>query len=151
MPTSRPGKFTVIRTNGLAQRFPPSPTENEPIFQYRLPSRKPERGAHFAKIQTTTNSQYAIQTIGVNSGSGHADHPGATTAIPFLFSPDPRKRTHFSSPVCHAGVRGAARKNTQQSNLQSWRQGSWRTGPTAKSHVTRGGWVYTWLNPGGVE
>ena len=48
-------------------------------------------------------------------------------------------------------ARRRSQKNTQQSNLQSWRQGSRRTGPTAKSHVTRGGWVYTWLNPGGVE
>jgi hypothetical protein len=106
MPTSRPEKFISF------------PTENEPIFRYRRPSLKPARGAHFARIQTQPNSQYAIQKTGVNSGSGHADHQGAPAAIPFLRSPDPlqkiKKRSHFSPRGRHARVRGATRKNTAQ-------------------------------------
>src|SRR5439155_23868694 len=54
MPTSRPGKFTVIRT------------ENEPIFLYRRVDFKPGRGAHFAGMQSAANFQYALQTTGVN-------------------------------------------------------------------------------------
>ena len=60
MSTFRPEKSTIIQTSGLAQ----SPTENEPIFRYRRPGLKPERGAHFARIQTAANSQYAIQKTG---------------------------------------------------------------------------------------
>ena len=107
MPTSRPEKFTVIQTNGFAQSRIFFPTENEPIFWYRRPGLKPERGAHFEKCEVKANSQYAIQKTGVNSGSGHADHQGAPTAIPFLRSPDPRKRSHFSPRDRHARVRGA--------------------------------------------
>ena len=90
MPTSRPEKFTVIQTNSLAQSriFP---TENEPIFRCRRLGLKPERGAHFAGIQTKANSQHAIQKTGVNRGSGHADQ-GAPPAIPFLRSPDPLQK-----------------------------------------------------------
>ena len=114
MQTSRPGKFTVIQTSGLAQRLTFFPTENEPIFLYRVQGLKPDRRAHFARIQTTANSRYAIQKTGVNSGSGHADHPAASAAIPFLRSPDPRKRSHFSPRGRHARVPGAARRNTAQ-------------------------------------
>jgi hypothetical protein len=86
MPTSRPEKFTVIQ-NGLAQSRICFPPENEPIFRYRRPGLKPDRGAHFARIQTKANPQHAIQKTGLNSGSGHADHQRAPAAIPFLRSP----------------------------------------------------------------
>ena len=124
MPTSRPEKFTVIQTNGFAQSRIFFPTENEPIFWYRRPGLKPERGAHFAKIQTKANSQYAIQKTGVNSGSGHAGHQGAPAAIPFLRSPSPlqkiRQRSHFSdrgaaTPECDAPA-AKARAPAVQSN-----------------------------------
>ena len=117
MPTSRPGKFTVIQTSGLARHLTFFPTENEPIFRHRFQGLKPDRRAHFAGIQTKANSRYAIQKTGVNSGSDHADHPGASAAIPFLRSPDPRKRTHFSPRGRHARVPGAARKNRAQSQF----------------------------------
>src|SRR5439155_6229657 len=111
MPTSRPGKFTVIQTNGLARRLTFFPTENEPIFRYRFQGLKPDQRAHFARIQTKANSQYAIQKTGVNSGSGHADHQAASAAIPFLRSPDPRKRSHFSTP---RPPRQSARRRSQK-------------------------------------
>ena len=91
MPTSRPGKFTVVQTNGLAQSSI-FPTENEPIFRYRRPGLKPESGAQFTRILTRTNSQYAIKKTGVNSGSGRADHQAPPAAIPFLLSPNPLKK-----------------------------------------------------------
>src|SRR5882672_1968832 len=100
MPTSRPERFTVIQTNALAQGRIFFPTENEPIFRYRRQGLEPEFGAHFAGIQASANSQYAIQKTGVNSGSGHADKQGSPAAIPFLRSPDPlqkiKNRSHFS-------------------------------------------------------
>src|SRR5262249_52303380 len=48
-----------------------------PFFFIGAPTQKPDRGAHFAKIQTKANSQYALQKAGVNIGSDHADHRGA--------------------------------------------------------------------------
>ncbi len=67
MPASRPEKFTVTQTPPrLAQGRISFPTENEPIFRYRRPGLKAERGAHFARIQTKANSQYAIQRTGVS-------------------------------------------------------------------------------------
>ena len=109
MPTSRPEKFAVIQTNGLAQSRILSPPENEPIFLYLRPALKPERRAHFAKIQTKANSQYSIQKTGVNIRSSHADHQGAPTAILFPRSPDPQKRSHFPPR--------RPRKNTEQSQF----------------------------------
>src|SRR5262245_10358388 len=109
MPTSRP-KFRVIRTKGLAQSPIFFPTENEPIFHSRRPGLEPERGAHFAKIQTKANSWYAIQKTGVNSGSGHADHQAAPTSIPYLRSPERQKRSHFSR-------HGGCGKTRGQTNL----------------------------------
>jgi hypothetical protein len=103
MPISRPEKFTVTQTYGLAQSRRCFPTENEPIFRYRRPGLKPEGDAK-------TNSQYAIQKTGVNSGSVHADHQGAPAAIPFLRSPDPLQKirneaiSHLAAttPECEA-------------------------------------------------
>src|SRR5437773_1010904 len=117
MPTSRPGKFTVIQTSGLARHLTFFPTENEPIFLYRFQGLKLDRRAHFAGILTTANSRYAIKKTGVNRGSDHAGHPGASAEIPVLRSPDPRKRTHFSPGGRHARVPGAARKNRAQSQF----------------------------------
>src|SRR2546428_10953250 len=86
--------FTVIQTHGLAHSRLFFPTENEPIFRYRRPGLKPERGAHFARIQTQANSQYTIQKTGVNSGSGHADHqgPAAIPMLPFARSTTKKQR-----------------------------------------------------------
>ena len=116
MPTSRPEKFAVIQTNGLAQSRILSPPENEPIFLYLRPALKPERRAHFAKIQTKANSQYSIKKTGVNIRSSHADHQGAPTAILSLRSPDPQKRSHFFPHGGHAKIPSKA-------NLQCSRQG----------------------------
>ena len=111
MPISRPEKFTVTQTHRRAQSRICFRTDNEPIFRYRRPGLKPESGAQFTRILTKTNSQYAIQKTGVNTGSGHADHQRAPAGIPFLRSPDPLKkisqRTHFSPCGRHARVRGA--------------------------------------------
>ncbi len=127
-----------------------------------------------AKIQTKANSRHAIQKTGVNSGSGHADHQAAPTSIPYLRSPERQKRSHLS-PEGHARMVGAARNNTEQSQLAVLAQGQPAMGAAAKAHgagsseqlgrarlflcltcggadgVTGIGWVYTWLNPGGVE
>jgi hypothetical protein len=92
MPTSRPERFTVIQTNGLAQSRICFRAENEPIFRYRRPGLNPVRGAHFARIQTQANSQYAIQKTAVNSGSGDADHQGAPAAISILAFADPLQK-----------------------------------------------------------
>src|SRR5262249_30958215 len=111
MPTSRHGNFTVIQ-NGLSP-------ENEPIFFYRRPGHKPQRGAQFSRIQSKANTQYAIQKTGGNSGSDHADQ-GAPAAIPLLCSPDPlQKRSHFSPHDRHTKVRGAARKSTSKSQIRN--------------------------------
>jgi len=143
MPTSKPEKFTVIQTNGLAQSRIFIPTENEPISWYRRPGLKPARGAHFATIQIEANSQYAIQKTGVNNEMGHADHQEPRAAIPYSRSPDPlqkiKERSHFSPRGCHARVRGAALKNTaQKANLQCSRQGSRRTNAAAKARRAGG-------------
>ena len=122
MPTIRREKFTVAQSDGLAPSGILFPTENEPISQYRRPDIKPQRGGRFARMQTKANSQYAIQKTGVNSGSGYADHRGLPAAIPLLRSPDPlqkiKERSHFSPRDCQTRVRGAARKNTAQNQLQ---------------------------------
>ena len=121
MPTFRPGKFTVIQ-NGLAP-------ENEPIFFYRRPGLKPQRGAHFSRIQSKANTQYAIQKTGVNRGSDHADQ-GAPAAIPFLRSPDPlQKRSLFSPRDRHTRVRGAARKSTAKSQFEMLSPGAYERSP----------------------
>ncbi len=115
MPISRPEKFTVTQTHGLAQNRICFPTENEPIFRYRRPGLKPESDAK-------TNSQYAIQKTGVNSSWVHADHQGAPAAILFLRSPDPLQKikneaiSHLSvtTPECEAQTL----KNTAQSQFE---------------------------------
>ena len=98
MPISRPEKFTVAQTYGLAQSRRCFPTGNEPIFRYRRPGLKPESVAQFTRILTKGNSQYAIQKTGANSGSVHADHQGAPAAIPFLCSPDPLQKKSRTKP-----------------------------------------------------
>src|SRR5258708_26571947 len=101
MPTSKPERFTAHY--GLAQSRIFFPTENEPIFWYRRPGLRPVRGAHFARMQSKANSQYAIQKTGVNSGSDHPDHRGAPDAMPCSRSPDPlqkiKQRSHLSPRV----------------------------------------------------
>ena len=125
MPISRPEKFTV-KTDGLAQSRICFPTENEPIF----PGLKPESVAQFTRILTKTNSQYAIQKTGVNSGSGHP-HQRAPAAIPCLRSPDPlqksKERSHSHPAAAKPEARRRSQKYTTKAILQCSRQGGRRT------------------------
>src|SRR5258708_6941507 len=111
MPTSGPEKCTVTETSGLAQSRISFPTENGPIFRYRRPASSQIAGAHFARIQTEANSQYAIQETGVSSGSGNADHQGRRQRFNSCVRPirykKIKKRSHFTPRGHHARVRGA--------------------------------------------
>jgi len=67
----------------MSQNF----SNEEALDSRRRPGSQPERSAHFAKIQTKPNSQYAIKKTGINSGSDRADEHQAPTAILFCGRP----------------------------------------------------------------
>ena len=132
MPTFRFEKFTVTQSDGLAQNSIFFPTENEPIFRYRRLGLNPERGAHFAKIQSKANSWYAIQKTGVNNGSDCTDCQGASNRESIFRSSNPlqktKERTHFSAAATRPECEAPLAKIQSKSNFLCSRQGSQRAG-----------------------
>jgi len=126
MPTSRPVRLTVIQTSGLAQTRIFFPTENEPIFWHWRPSLKPERGGHFARIQTQANSQYAIKKTGVNNGSVTLTSRGSLPRFYSCVRPirykKIKKRSHFPIPAAKPECEAPLAKMQTKANLQCSRR-----------------------------
>jgi hypothetical protein len=112
MPASRPEKFTVTQTGGLAQNRIFFPTENEPIYRYRP---GPQATARRTFRQTTNYREFPVYNSKNRSKQwiGHADTRERLPRFHSFVRPIRYKTKPFLTRHHHARVLGVARKNKQ--------------------------------------